>query len=104
ERMERPGPWAYVRGVVAVGVATAIGGLAYSAIGLADVAMLYLIAIVVASLAGRGPALLAASVAVGALDFCFVEPRFTLQVDNLRHLLTFAVMFASGLVIATLTL
>ncbi len=100
--LERPGPWAYVRAAGAVGIATAIGAVAFAAIGLADVAMLYLIAIVVASLAGRGPALFAASLAVAALDFCFVPPRFTFAVDNLRHLLTFAVMFGAGLTIASL--
>ncbi len=100
---QSPGKWAYLRAAGLVGVATAIGMIVFSEIGLADVAMLYLIAIVLASLAGRGPALVAASLAVAALDFCFVEPRFTFEVDNLRHLLTFAVMFAAGLSIASVT-
>lgn len=97
-----PGPWAYLRAVAAVAVATVAGLLIYSPPALADVAMLYLVAVMVASLAGRGPSLLASSLAVAAFDVCFVEPRYTLVVDDPRHLLTFAVMFGAGLLISEL--
>src|SRR5262249_20750949 len=70
---------------------------------IAEVTMLYLIAITLASLAGRGPSLVAASLAVAAFDFCFVPPKFTFAVSDLRYLMTFAVMFAAGLAISTLT-
>src|SRR5262249_59746993 len=70
---------------------------------IAEVTMLYLIAITLASLAGRGPSLVAASLAVAAFDFCFVPPKYTFSVSDLRYLMTFAVMFASGLAISTLT-
>jgi len=88
--------------IIAVGVATAIGLSAFAYMSTADITMLYLIAIMVASLIGRGPALLAASLAVAAFDFCFIPPRFTFAVNDARYLLTFAMMFASGLVISTL--
>jgi two-component system sensor histidine kinase KdpD len=39
---------------------------------------------------GRGPSLLAASLAVAAFDFFFVPPRFTFSIANARYLLTFA--------------
>ncbi|MEO8704652.1 MAG: sensor histidine kinase KdpD [Kofleriaceae bacterium] len=100
---ERHGIWPYLWAVVAVVVVTAFCLLVFSYVELADITMLYLIAIMLASLTGRGPSLLAASLAVGTFDFFFVPPRFTLAVTDVRHLLTFAVMFGSGLVISTLT-
>src|ERR1051325_10465243 len=65
--------------------------------------MLYLIAITLASLGGRGPSLVAASLAVAAFDFCFVPPKYTFAISDIRYLMTFAVMFAAGLAISTLT-
>ena len=82
---------------------TVVGLLAFGYITVADVTMLYMIAIMVGSLMGRGPSLLAASLSVAAFDFCFVAPRFTFAVHDVRHLLTFGVMFGAGLVISTLT-
>src|SRR5262249_10833483 len=70
---------------------------------IAEVTMLYLIAITLASLAGRGPSLVAASLSVAAFDFCFVPPKYTFAVSDIRYLMTFAVMFASGIAISTLT-
>ncbi len=100
---EARGPWPYVWAVVAIALTTALGMAVTEYVTLADITMLYLIAIMVASLTGRGPSIVAASLAVAAFDFCFVPPRFTFAVSDLRHLLTFAVMFASGLAISTLT-
>jgi two-component system sensor histidine kinase KdpD len=93
----------YVWSGLAVALVTAIGLATFDYITAADVTMLYMIAIMLASLAGRGPSLFASSLAVVAFDFCFVPPRFTFAVADARHLLTFAVMFGSGLVISTLT-
>ena len=96
------GAWGYASAVAAVGVVTAIGLVAYPHLALADLGMLYLPAVMIAALAGRGPALLASSLAVAAFDLCFVPPRFRLAVHDVRHTVTFAVMFAAGLAIATL--
>jgi hypothetical protein len=89
--------------VLAIAVTTALGMVLADYATIAEVTMLYLIAITVASLAGRGPSLVAASLAVAAFDFCFVPPKYTFAVSDLRYLLTFVVMFAAGLVISTLT-
>ncbi|HET9991947.1 MAG TPA: DUF4118 domain-containing protein, partial [Kofleriaceae bacterium] len=94
---ERASAWAYGWAIFAIAVATALG------MGLVDVAtesevtMLYLLAITLASLGGRGPSLVAAALAVAAFDFCFVPPKYTLAVSDVRYLVTFAFMFASGL-------
>jgi two-component system sensor histidine kinase KdpD len=96
-------PWAYLWAAAATAATTAIGIATYPYLELADVAMMYLIAIMIASLAGRGPSLLAASLAVASFDFCFVPPRYTFAISDARHLLTFGVMFGAGLAIAELT-
>jgi two-component system sensor histidine kinase KdpD len=99
---DKAAPRAYLWAVAAIAAVTVLGLAAFDHITEADITMLYLIAIMLASLAGRGPSLLAASLAVAAFDFCFVPPRFTLAVSDAGHLLTFAVMFGAGLAIATL--
>ncbi|NVB85726.1 MAG: sensor histidine kinase KdpD [Kofleriaceae bacterium] len=100
---EKPSAWAYAWAVFAIAATTVVGMLAAPYITIADITILYLIAITLASLAGRGPALVAASLAVCAFDFCFVPPKFTFAVSDVRHLLTFGVMFGAGLAISTLT-
>jgi two-component system sensor histidine kinase KdpD len=97
------GTLAYGSAVGAIAAVTLLGSVTYSYLTVADITMLYMIAIMLASLLGRGPSLVAASLSVGAFDFFFVPPRFTLAVANVRQLLTFAVMFGSGLAISTLT-
>ncbi|MEZ4403716.1 MAG: DUF4118 domain-containing protein [Kofleriaceae bacterium] len=94
--------WTYGSSVVVVAATTGVGLVAFPYVELADLAMLYLPAVMVAALAGRGPALVASTLAVLAFDVCFVPPRFTLVVDNPRHVVTFAVMFGTALAIATL--
>jgi two-component system sensor histidine kinase KdpD len=95
--------WAYAWAVLAIAGATALGMALFRVATIAEITMGYLIAITLASLAGRGPSLVAASLAVAAFDFCFVSPRFTFSVSDVRYLMTFAVMFAAGLAISTLT-
>ncbi|MGE5089882.1 MAG: two-component system sensor histidine kinase KdpD [Candidatus Levyibacteriota bacterium] len=71
---------------------------------LANIAMLFMLAVVVAALLfGRGPAVLAAVANVLAFDVFFVPPRFSLAVSDAQYLITFAVMLAVGLAIGQLT-
>ncbi|HEU0034395.1 MAG TPA: ATP-binding protein [Kofleriaceae bacterium] len=95
--------FAYGSAVAAVALVTAIGLVLFPYAELPDITMLYLVAIMLASLSGRGPSVVAASLSVAAYDFCFVPPRFTLVVAEASHLFTFAVMFGAGLAISTLT-
>jgi two-component system sensor histidine kinase KdpD len=70
----------------------------------ADVVMLFLLGVVVASLTlGRGPSLFAALLSVAAFDFFFVPPYLTFSVTDVRHLVTFAVMLLVALVMSHLT-
>jgi len=116
EREEGPAPspvrasalrtdWvAYGRATAIVAAATAADWLVFPFSELANLVMVYLLAIVaVAMRHGRGPALFAAVLSVAAFDFFFVPPFFTFAVSDTRYLFTFAVMLLVGLVISSLT-
>ena len=101
-RRERVPPIMHAWALLPIAAVTAIGLAAYDYLALEDITVLYLLAIMVASLLGRGPSLVAATVAVALFDLCFVPPRGTFVVANPRYLLTFVVMFAAGAVISAL--
>jgi two-component system sensor histidine kinase KdpD len=95
----------YAATVIFVGLATAVGALGRKHLALPDLVMLYLLTIMLAAtLFGRGPSLVAATLSVLAYDFFFIPPFFTFVVEDERHLLTFAMMFVVGLLISGLTL
>ena len=69
----------------------------------ANLIMVYLAGVaVVAVRGGRGPSALTACLGVAAFDFFFVPPHLTLAVADGEFLVTFAIMLAVGLLIATL--
>ncbi len=71
---------------------------------LANIVMLFLLTVVLVALKfGRGPAVLAAFVSVGAFDFFCVPPRMSFAVSDAQYLLTFAVMLAVALIIGQMT-
>ena len=92
----------FAPGLVAVACATVLGVIAGDRLSLPDDAMLFLFAIMIAALGGRGPGIAAAGCAVAAYDFCFVPPHGTFAVDDLRNLVTFAVMFTLGTAMGSL--
>ncbi len=91
--------------VALVGATTGVAHLARTYVAPPDVAMMYLLTVVlVATRVGRGPSIAAAALSVAAYDFFFVEPHFTLAVSDVRNVLTFVMMFAAGLLLSSLTL
>jgi two-component system sensor histidine kinase KdpD len=71
---------------------------------LADVAMLYLLAVVVVSLRfSYSAAILAAVLSVLAFDFFFIPPFYSFAVSDLSHIVTFAVLFVVAVVVSNLT-
>ncbi len=93
----------FLAGLVAVGLATVIGKTIFPE-QLADVVMVYLLGIVLVSLRwGLAPSLFAAVGAVVAFDYFCIPPLYTLAVADLRHIVTFAVMFLVAVVISGLT-
>jgi two-component system sensor histidine kinase KdpD len=94
----------YVGTLFACCAATAAGAVLYRFFDLTNIAMVFLLTVVLVGVRwGRGPAILAAVVNVLAFDFFFVSPRFTLAVSDAQYLLTFGVMLAVGLITGQLT-
>ena len=66
---------------------------------LANIVMLFLLAVVVAGVKwGRGPAIAASLISVALFDFLFVPPRLSFAVSDVQYLLTFAVMLIVALI------
>ncbi|MDD5248489.1 MAG: two-component system sensor histidine kinase KdpD [Rhodocyclaceae bacterium] len=85
-------------------VATLIAMPLHTVFDLANIAMLFLLAVVLAAVRyGLGPAVAAAFLNVAAFDFFFVPPRFSFAVSDVQYLLTFIVMLVVGLTTAKLT-
>jgi two-component system sensor histidine kinase KdpD len=90
--------------VVTVSLATVLAWYGFGHDLLPDVVMIYLLAVVVVSMRfGYVPSLLCAVLSVVAFDFFFVPPYFSFAVSDLRHILTFAVMFLVAVIISHLT-
>ncbi len=95
------------------GYAGAVGSVALIAVGclllrsrlqIADIAMLFLLAVIFAATRWhRGPALTATVLAIATFDFGFVPPYYTFNVTDKAYFLTFTVMFAVALVMGSLT-
>lgn len=87
----------------AVAVCTLVGWLMEPRFDLVNVAMVYLLAVVIVALRfSRGPAVTASLLSVLAFDVAFVPPRGALTVDDAQYLLTFVIMVSVALVISHL--
>jgi two-component system sensor histidine kinase KdpD len=94
----------YLAAVLAAAVATALAYALFGRDQLPDVVMTYLLGIMlVSSRYGFGPSIVAALSSVAAFDFMFVPPFLTFAVGDLKHTVTFAVMFLVAIVISGLT-
>lgn len=90
--------------IAVVLAATALNYATRSLLDLADHTMLFLAGVVVVAMRfSRGPSLVATVASVAALDFFFVPPYFTFDVENLRYVVTFGVMLVVGIVVSRLT-
>jgi two-component system sensor histidine kinase KdpD len=94
----------YLWAVAACGVTTLVATPLAPIFDLANIVMLFLLAVVVVALRhGRGPAVVAAFLNVTAFDYFFVPPRLSFAVSDVQYLMTFGVMLAVGLVTGQLT-
>ncbi|CAK0763517.1 sensor histidine kinase KdpD [Gammaproteobacteria bacterium] len=98
-------PWqSYALSVAVCGFAISIAAPLHSVFDLANIVMLFLLAVVVVSVRyGLGPSLMASFLNVAAFDFFYVTPRLSFAVGDVQYLMTFSVMLVVGLVIAKLT-
>jgi len=94
----------YAWSVVGILAATLLGMAMTPIFELANIVMVYLLGVaIVAVRLGRGPAILASVLGVGAFDFFFVPPQLTFAVSDVQYLLTFAIMLVVTLLISNLT-
>ncbi len=97
----RPAWQRYGIAVAAIAAVTLAATPLLGRFDLANIVMLFLMAVLgLAAHLGRGPALLSAFLAVGAFDFFFVPPRFSMTVHDAQYLVTFAVMLMAALLTA----
>jgi two-component system, OmpR family, sensor histidine kinase KdpD len=98
------GALGYLWAAAICGATTLIATPLAPILALANIVMLFLLAVVgVALRFGRGPAVLAAFFNVAAFDFFFVPPRMSFAVADVQYLLTFGVMLVVGLITGQLT-
>ena len=89
---------------LACAVTTLVLTLLTPGFALVNVALLYMLTVVLAGVQwGRGPAIVAAALNVVAFDFFFVPPRYSLVPGDIQYYLTFAVMLAVGMIIGQLS-
>jgi len=94
----------YPLALLPVAIASILCWLLRDVFGIAEHAMVFLLGVLLtSSRSARGPSLLAAVASVAALDFFFVTPFLTFSVSDTRHLLTFAVMLITGLLLSNRT-
>lgn len=102
--VDKARPWiGYACAAGAAVLGTLIGLAMAPRFDIVNIAMVYLLAVVVVALRfSRGAAILSAVLCVAAFDFMFVPPQGTFTVDDVQYLLTFAIMLAVALVISGL--
>jgi two-component system sensor histidine kinase KdpD len=100
--MKVPAAYAWAAGVVA---ACTLAGMAMTPLfALVNIAMVYLLGVVIVSLRfSRGAAVATSIASVAAFDFFFVPPQLSFDVSDAQYLVTFGIMLVVALVISTLT-
>ena len=87
-----------------VAAVTGLGLVLRHTLSVTDVAMLYLLATALVGARGHLRSALAAGVlSIAVFDFCFVPPFYTFAVGDLSYVLTFAMMLAIAIAMASLT-
>lgn len=100
----RSGATGYAWATLGVAVSTILALLGRPVFEPGLLVMVYLLNVVlVATLLGRGPSLLASVLGVAAFDFFNVPPYYTFAVSDTEYLLAFLAMLVVALVISTLT-
>jgi two-component system, OmpR family, sensor histidine kinase KdpD len=103
-RQLRADPTEFLGAAGLVALTTGVGLALRSRLSTIDLAMLFLLVVVVAAARyHRGPAVLASVLAIAAFDFVFVPPYYTFDVHDASYALTFTVMLLVALVMSHLT-
>ena len=98
-----PLPRDYIASLVLVAGITGFGWLIKSFISPVNLAMLYLLAVVIVAFRrGLKPAIFTAVIGVLAFDFFFIPPYLTFRVSDTEYLITFAGMIIVGSLVSLL--
>jgi two-component system sensor histidine kinase KdpD len=104
-RIKKTNPIEWLWSIGTVIAATGIAALMFPFFDLTNLVMIYLLGVVVTAVrTSRMPSLLTALLSVAAFDFFFVPPYFTFAVANIKHVVTFGVLFVVAAVISGLAL
>ena len=96
-------PQDYVAATVLVGILVVFGWFVKSFISPTNLAMLFLLAVVVIAFRrGLRPAIFTAVIGVIAFDFFFIPPYLTFRVSDTEYLITFAGMIIVGALVSLL--
>jgi two-component system sensor histidine kinase KdpD len=102
-RVVRRREWVWT--ILTVATCTGIAELMSPYFERLDVAMIYLLGVVIAaSRTSTWPSFFTVLLSVAAFDFFFVPPYYTFAVSDIRYFVTFLVMFIVSFVISRLTL
>src|SRR5213594_2630230 len=94
---------AYVAAVAAVAITTALIGLVVGRAQIANISMLYLVAVLVVAVAyGRAAAVVASVLAFLTFDWFFVPPTHQLVVADAEELISLALFLFTAIVTGTL--
>jgi two-component system sensor histidine kinase KdpD len=100
--VRRIAEYGWAIGIIAVTTGVALALRPY--LQTIDIAMVFLLAVVVVAFRfRRGPAVVASLLSIAAFDFGFVPPYYTFDVRNPAFFLTFAVMLGVALAMSQLT-
>ncbi|MBI4862905.1 MAG: sensor histidine kinase KdpD [Candidatus Riflebacteria bacterium] len=103
-RRRSTGRSGYLAAAAVVGLVSAVSGALFGRSQPADVVMLYLLGVMLVSMwYDYGPSLFAAVLSVLAFDFFFIPPYLTFAVADVRHVVTFGVLFMVAVVVSGLT-
>ncbi len=95
----------WITSIFGVALCTVIAILMLPYFTLVDIAMVYILGVVVVAIrTGNAPSLLASLLSVAAFDFFFVPPYYTFAVNDVKYFVTFIVMFIVAFVTSRLTL
>ena len=93
----------YLWSVLGVAVITGVGWAIRPYLDITNVALFYLLPVLVAAVRwGKGPSLLASFLGVLAFDFFFVPPVFSFSVSDVRYIFTFVIFLIVGVVTASM--
>jgi two-component system sensor histidine kinase KdpD len=93
----------YLVALAVSGICTAVAFPFYPNFNITNIAMLYLLgSTLIALRLGRGPAVFASVVNILVLDYLFIPPVFSFEIEDLPYVFTLSVMLVVAIVIASL--